>query len=391
MRISYSSLNDYETCPLKFKYRNIEKLEEPENVERIFGSLVHDSLEYMFSPNPLYPTQDEIIDYFNKNFETKKQKNGELKLDDALRNDGILILKNFYKKNTPWNYNVVDLESRFEVMIDDPLSNEPCVLTGVIDRLDKLDENTYEIIDYKTGKKLPSQDNVDRDLQMSIYNLGLINRWPHLKEKNIKLSLYYVKHGEKLTTSRQPKELEETKNKIINLIREIKNREKKGDFPATPSVLCNWCGFRQICPMWRHLYKKASAPTEEEMQKILAEYFGIKDAENKNKFRLEELKELIHEFMDKEKVDRVFGGEGYITRTIKSTPVYDGQKIREILEPLGKWDDVLEFDDSKLAKLINLLPPDKKEEISKAIIKMKETKILTANQKSASSKNSLIA
>src|SRR3990167_11342281 len=81
MRVSYSALNDYKTCPLKFKYKNIDKIGEPENAERVFGNLVHDAAEFMFSPNPLYPTLDEIINRFNKNFDEKKSKNGEIKLD----------------------------------------------------------------------------------------------------------------------------------------------------------------------------------------------------------------------------------------------------------------------------------------------------------------------
>ena len=381
MRVSYSALNDYKTCPLKFKYKNIDKIGEPENAERVFGNLVHDAAEFMFSPNPLYPTLDEIINRFNKNFDEKKSKNGEIKLDDGLREEGIRIIKNFYKKNPPWNYNVLDLESRFEVAIEDNSLNEPCVLTGVIDRFDKLDENTYEIIDYKTGKKLPSQDDIDRDLQMSIYNLGLIKRWPHLKEKKIKLSFYYLKHGEKITTSRAEKDLEETKNKIVNLIKDIKQKERENNFPATPTILCNWCGYQNICPMWRHLYKKEETPNEAEIQQIIGEYLSIKSGETKSKLRIEELKQKIHEFMDSQKIDRIFGESGYITRTIKSPPVYDPEKLRQILEPLGKWSELLEFDDSKLSEIMEFLPPQTKEDINKAIVKTKETKTLTASNK----------
>lgn len=384
MRVSYSALNDYKTCPLKFKYKNIDKIREPENVERVFGNLVHDAAEFMFSPNPLYPTLDEIINRFNKSFDEKKSRNSEIKLDDGLREQGIGIIKNFYKKNPPWNYNVLDLESRFEVAIEDDSLNEPCVLTGVIDRFDKLDEDTYEIIDYKTGKKLPSQDDIDRDLQMSIYNLGLIKRWPHLKDKKIKLSFYYLKHGEKITTSREEKDLEETKNKIVNLIKDIKQKERENNFPATPTILCNWCGYQNICPMWRHLYKKEETPDEAEIQQIIKEYLLIKSGETKNKIRVEELKQKIHEFMDFQKIDRIFGENGYITRTIKSTPVYDCEKLRQILEPLGKWSELLTFDDSKLSEIIEFLPSQTKEEINKTIIKTKETKTLsTSNKKPA--------
>lgn len=381
MRISYSNLNDYKTCPLKFKYKNIDKISEPENKERVFGNLIHDAIEFMFNRDPLYPAFDEIINYFSEKYDQKKIKHPDIGLTDDLKEEGIQIIKKFYQKNQPWNYNVIDLESRFEVIIGDPLGKESYILTGVLDRLDKLDDDTYEIIDYKTGRRLPSQANVDQDLQMSIYNLGLINRWPHLKNKKIKLSLYYLRHGEKLSTSRREDELEETKNKIINLVREIKKREKNNDFPATPSVLCDWCGYKSICPMWRHLYQKEKTPNESEIKEIIKEYFEIKEQENKNKLRLEGLKSRIHDFMDKEKVDRIFGEDGYITRTVKTSPVYDFEKLRQVLEPLGRWGEVLKLNESKITSLIETLPAEKKEEINQAIVKIKETKIITASQK----------
>ena len=38
--------------------------------------------------------------------------------------EGISLLEKFYKSNPPWNYNVVDMESRFEFEIDDPKTGE---------------------------------------------------------------------------------------------------------------------------------------------------------------------------------------------------------------------------------------------------------------------------
>ena len=66
-------------------------------------------------------------------------------------------------------------------------------------------------IDYKTGKRMPSQDALNRNLQLSLYSLGLQNRWPHLKPEDIKLSLYFLKHGEKLTAKPAPDATEKIK------------------------------------------------------------------------------------------------------------------------------------------------------------------------------------
>ena len=66
-------------------------------------------------------------------------------------------MEKFYKNNPPWNYNVVDMESRFEFEIDDPKTGEKHTLSGIMDRIDKNADGSFEIIDYKTKRKMPGQ------------------------------------------------------------------------------------------------------------------------------------------------------------------------------------------------------------------------------------------
>ncbi len=388
MRISYSSLETYKNCPLKYKFQEIDKIRVPKNIEMIFGSAIHSSLKYMFERSPLYPTIDQIIDFFRNAWEDKTsafsmEEDGE-KIK-AYYDEGILILKKFYKDNPPWNFNVVDSESRFEAEIEDEKKGEKHVLAGIIDRIDKdRDDKIYEIIDYKTQKRMPSKDVIDQDLQMSIYHLGLMKRWPHLSPANIKLSFYFLKHGEKISTSRSEEQLEKTKKTIIKTINEIEERKKNNfDFPPFPSALCDWCGYRQMCPMWKHLYAKfeaRSTKSETEMKEIIKEYFELKKNNETNNERLDELKSIIYGFMDDQKIGRVFGDEGYLTRKIQERFSYDLEKIREILEPIGKWKEIMSADEKKLEKILNSLPDDVQEKIL-SLRTVKQFPILTASKK----------
>src|SRR3989344_5451024 len=181
MRTSYSSLNTYKTCPLKYKYQEIDKIKTPKSKEAIFGASMHEALRYMFKKNPLFPTLSEIINFFSEIWNERSSKieiSEEEKTD--YKTEGENLIKNFYKKNQPWNFNAVELESRFEFEIKDEKTGAAHTIAGIIDRLDKKIENEdgYEIIDYKTANKMPSQDTADRDLQMSIYHLGILKRWP---------------------------------------------------------------------------------------------------------------------------------------------------------------------------------------------------------------------
>ncbi len=344
MRTSYSALTTYQQCPLKFKFQEIDRIRIPKGLEMAFGNIIHNCLKYMFERDPLYPTLDEVINRFHSLWQNKQI--AEITADENKSYDeaGILILKNFYRLNQPWNFDTVDLESRFEATIPDSKNEENHVLTGIIDRIDKTSDSIFEIIDYKTSRRMPSQDNLNQDLQMSIYHLGLIKRWPHIKPENIKLSLYFLKHGEKITTSRSEKDLENTKNFVIGIIHEIKKRVQNNyDFPPFPSPLCDWCGYKPMCPMWKHEFQKSqisNLKSQKDLEPIIKEYFELRGQNNKNNKRLAELQGLVYEFMNQENIERVFGESGYLTKTLQERLVYDMEKIKQILEKINKWDEV---------------------------------------------------
>src|SRR3989338_2541657 len=201
MRTSYSNIQTFKQCPQKFKFQVIDKIKATKTVHTVFGSSVHAALKFMFSHDPVFPTMDEILANFTEAWATSVLKIVpalDNKLISIYEESGKSLLKNFYKNNPPWNFSVVDTESKFELPIEDS-NGGVHVLAGIIDRVDKLSDGVYEIIDYKTNRKLPSQGAVDGDLQMSIYHMALNRRWPSLDPAKIKLSLYFLKHGEKIS------------------------------------------------------------------------------------------------------------------------------------------------------------------------------------------------
>ena len=344
MRVSYSALETYKTCPLKFKYQELDKIKSPKSIEALFGSSIHSALKQMFSRTPLYPTLDEIVNFFTVKWLEKKPEEIDEETLKVYFEEGVALLKNFYKKNSPWNFNAVELESRFEVQIEDTVNKKTHTLAGIMDRIDKSPESgVYEIIDYKTSKRMPSQNDLDKNLQLSIYNLGLIKRWPHLKQENIKLSLYFLKHNEKIETQRTIGDMENTKNEILKIINEIETLiSENKEFIPTPSPLCDWCGYRKICPMWRHLYQtnNPSPITNDQIKEIVGEYFELSSQNKNNKKRIGELQKIVYEFMKQENLERVFGEEGYLTKTTQEREIRDMKKIKQILEEMKKWDEV---------------------------------------------------
>lgn len=396
MRTSYSSIDTYLQCPQKYKFQEIDRLRAPKSREAIFGTAVHKALNFMFKRDPLFPTLDEVVNYFRENWPLRETFEKESKHDPRKRawtdeeskayfEDGVRMLKKFYEKNAPWNFSIVDLESRFEVAVIDEKTGETHILAGIIDRIDKLPDEKYEIIDYKTAKRMPSQNVLNQNLQLSLYSLGLQKRWPHLKTEDIKLSLYFLKHGEKLSAATTGETIQKTKDHILKTVSEIQDRLRQDkEFEPMPSALCEWCGFRPLCPAWRHLYKKTEGEglkTKDEIGKAVKEYFEIKKTQQKEDGRLEELQQQIKDFMLKEKLTRVFGDEGYISQKNVQRYAYDWDKVKNILADLGKWEDVLKADEAKLKKIMGEVPEDARAEIENSRSVKKEYISLTATLK----------
>ena len=68
MRISYSALNTYQTCPLKYKFQNVDKIKEPKSKEAVFGTIIHAVMNFIHTPGILSPTLEQALDYFSKNW-----------------------------------------------------------------------------------------------------------------------------------------------------------------------------------------------------------------------------------------------------------------------------------------------------------------------------------
>lgn len=232
-RLSYSQLEIFETCPLKYQFRYIFGIPSPEAHAANFGSSVHNTLNEFYQR--LKQRKEVSLEIMNELYEKNWIPYGyESKAhENARKKKGLEILKEFYEKNSkPW-ITPYALEKAFNLKIG------PYTLNGRIDRIDQLEDGTYEIIDYKTGK-LKKSTNLNKDLQLSIYALACRDVY------NIpvsKLSLYFLEDNEKQSTARTEKQLEEAMNEIIKRAESI----QISDFKATPGFPCSFCEYRLIC------------------------------------------------------------------------------------------------------------------------------------------------
>jgi len=379
MRISYSGLDSFSNCPAKYKFQYIDKIKAPKSKDAIFGTLIHDCLKFFHEPSNLIPpSQDDLLKYFTEKWDSSIYLDSQ---EEAFSfHQGIDILKSYWEQNQAEKFKIINLETPFSIPLFRKKQEEIHQISGRIDRIDKLEDGTFEVIDYKTSKKMPSQETIDSNLQLSIYYLGIINRWPSLEKYNrkVKLTLYFLKHGEKLSTYQDNKKIAESKEKILSLIEQI----QQSNFEPRANPLCDWCPYQAYCPLFKHKFmaSESPAPDEKKIKEIIREFFEIKDQENKNRKRMAEIKEAINQYCEKNKLERVFGESGFITRLPQQRFSYDFIKVKKILEPLGKWDEILTIDKNKFKKVVNSLPDNIKRAIDQAKNLEKEFKVISASR-----------
>lgn len=355
MRISYSALSTYQTCPLKYKFQYIDKIKTPKSKEAVFGTLIHATLNFVHTPGILSPSLEQALDYYSKNwnsdvFDSEQEER-------AAFSQGVDIIRRYYKDNDISKINIVALESPFQIKLGEN------VVSGIIDRIDRT-EDGYEIVDYKTAKKMPSQEKVNNDIQLTIYLQAFLDRYPEERKnlKNIKVSLYFVKHGAKLTSTRNEEQLKNIEEMFLEAIENIENSE----FEPIINPLCDWCDFQEMCPMQKHKFKEKRKIDTEEVNKVIEDYIKTRDDSKSLRYKMAELQGKISEYMNQEGVERVFSDSGIIARTFRKSYKYDEKRLKEILEPLGKWEEINKVNGTALNGIIKTLSPQAKKEIEEA-------------------------
>lgn len=201
---SYSRLSDWENCPLKAKFKHVDKMREPGSAAMDRGSLIHTLAEkYVKGEIKIIPPE---IAAFQEEFAELKKSNPVCESEWG-----------FTKEWKPTGYFGSDVWLR--------------VKTDVF----SVKKNHGRIIDHKTG-----QEKEAHDQQLSLYGTSLLIQQP--KVEVVSTELWYLDQGTKRSvefTRDQLPEMIEHWNERVRPMLEDKS------FVATPNRLCNWCFFRK--------------------------------------------------------------------------------------------------------------------------------------------------
>ena len=260
---SHSRLSAYEKCPLQYRFRYIDKIKrDVQGIEAFMGNRVHEVLERLYRDLLMSkrPSLDELVSLYHGNWkETFSDKITIVRTEytpDHYRQVGERCVTGYYRRYEPFDQaTTLGLEERVQLTLD---ADGRYRLQGYVDRLARAGRGVYEIHDYKTSSSLPTDGDLRRDRQLTLYQMAVERRFPDVRE--VRLIWHYLAFDQELTSARTPAEIEDHRRGTMRLIDTIERTE---EFPPRESALCRWCEYRDICPVQKHLVKVEALPKNE--------------------------------------------------------------------------------------------------------------------------------
>jgi len=243
-----SKLGRFVSCPLSFRYSYIDHLPEPSTTYQVRGTLVHRALQRLYSeasgcertPERARDALDEAWDDLGESEEMVG-----LCLDEpqrqALLAESHRLLGRYFDIENPSSVSPVGIELDLRAQLGG------LEIRGIIDRLDRLEDGTFVLVDYKTGRS-PRADHARGRLGgVQFYALlceSVLGIRPH------EVRLMYL--GDQVVIVEEPTDqsMRGIRQRATAVWSAIERACESGDFRPNPSPLCRFCAFRPSCPAW---------------------------------------------------------------------------------------------------------------------------------------------
>ena len=300
--LSYSRLSRFETCPLSYRLHYIEKKQAEPGLPLRFGKTIHAVLERLIKEvvddertGPL--SEERAIELYREAWGAERLTGMDVFAE------GLAILRRFIAEQGVVDHrDVLAIEKEFRLPVG------PFEVLGFIDRVDWIDDETVEVIDYKTNHQLFTRDEVDTSLQMSLYEVAVRRLWPWAKK--VKLTFWMLRHGVRQVTTRTEEQLADALAYVETLGRQT---ETATAYPARLNTNCSYCDHRKQCPA----YADALKGKREFIVEDLADLEGVaREREEVARLakalyaRKEELEDILKAQL-KERDELVLGGVRY--------------------------------------------------------------------------------
>jgi len=245
---SYTQFNTYERCPLQYAFSNVYGIPTDRTVAAFtFGTTAHETFEAFtkerrerLARGEPAPTRVDLERLFRDRWTPSGFGDQATAERYARRVD--TLLDNFWDGEVRTVSTAIHEELWFDLTLDPRDGSAPVVVSGSIDRIDRLPSGGVEVIDYKTGRQ-GTQKSVDESLQLSIYALACRDLLGLGTPERV--TLYFTESATRMSTTRTDEQLDAARGDILARAARIRS----GDFAASPSEHTCWsCDYAAMCP-----------------------------------------------------------------------------------------------------------------------------------------------
>lgn len=238
LRLSHSRIDDYETCPLKYRYIHVLRVPLLAHHTVVYGHAIHEAVRQMYEARLAGRTfsEEDLIQAFrgawvSEGFLSREHEERRQRVGEAM-------LRQFHGHATAsrWAPTAVEEEFAFDV--------ERNRIQGRYDLVAEQD-GRVTIVDFKTGEvgdPKAAQRRADESLQLDIYALAHLRTKGRLPDR---VELRFLESGLSAGRSPGPDDVSRTEERIRVAADGIRRR----DFQPRPTwMACGQCPFREICP-----------------------------------------------------------------------------------------------------------------------------------------------
>lgn len=338
LRFSYSKMSLYEECPLKYKFKYIDKLPEEPKFYFAFGSAIHKALEFLYAVKaPPFPSVEEVCEEFRREWGLKSylQKGYRTQQkSDADLEKGLAMLRAYYDHNRSLLKPPFLLEYSTDVEVDGLL------VRAISDKMEYLGEGRLLVTDYKTGKDVRREP-----AQLYMYQ-KIMELDPQLKEKiaeqygqrvkdvRMERMLYYhVPSNKEYAFQRaDDREIGTFWERVLGVAESIRALR----FDPTPGERqCAWCDFKKFCPLMGGSQRLSELPAGgDRIEELVDRYGRLKERMDDLRRQLDEAEADVRRAVAK---DGEFAGASFTAR-IEKKQKWEFPDRNGVIEVLNKFD-----------------------------------------------------
>ncbi len=239
--LSYWQIDDYLTCPLKFKYVHIVHIPILKHHPLVYGTAIHAAIEHYYK-HRIRNEKIEVSDIVRV-FEESWENTGFISREheDARIEQGKKAIHKFVDDMEKIKDIPSKVEESFKVNLE--INNKQIKLKGRFDAIYERD-GQIEIRDFKSSN-IKEQEKADlrakSSMQLDIYALSYFQK----TGKYPIVSLYFVESGIIAKRKVNQKNIDKLQEKLSKVVCGL----EKQDYRATPGKIeCGQCPYQDICP-----------------------------------------------------------------------------------------------------------------------------------------------